>query len=90
LNLNFNHSLALVDKSEEDEADADDYSDDDAPNEQLVARTLPVHLLGELLVSLLHVVGRTTQVFIDNFHFLALNLRLRLDVASDVPHVTHQ
>ena len=88
--LDYNFFVTFVDKAEEYETDADDDSDYHAPNEQLVASPLPLHLLSQLLICFLHILRCLAKILVDHFQLSALNLRLRLNISRDVSHITHQ
>lgn len=86
---NNNFFFIFVDEAEIDE-EGDDYdSDDDTPNQELIASALPRHFLLKLLICLLHIVSRATQVFINDLHLLALQPRLVPDVVRQFINVLH-
>ena len=80
---------AFVDKAEEDEEDEHDDRNNYAPNQQLVSRALPSHFLVELLVGVLHVLGRAAKLLIDHFNLGALQFGLVTDVSSQFVDVLH-
>lgn len=79
----------LLDEAEEDEADDDDDGDDDTPDQTLVPRPLPSHLLLKLVIRILDIFGSPLQLLVHFVQLVPLQIGLLFDVGSERVDVAH-